>query len=107
MNKQENATVSIVVKLRGLDTDERTTFRHDVAPPRDPAEERVRLAEAVAEHKPSAEIRSFSDHTASFVDSEHLVVAYYENPEEIRRALKLLASEDGQGELFAAPREAA
>jgi hypothetical protein len=107
MNKQGNATISVVVKLRELDTDERTTFRHDVAPPRNPGEEQGRLAEAVAVHKPSAEFRSFSDHTASFVDSNHLIVAYYENPEEIRRVLKLLASEDGQGELFAASREAA
>jgi hypothetical protein len=94
-------TVRIVVKLRELDTDARTVFEHDVPPPQDASEQRARLIEAVAQHKPEAEIRSFADHTASFLDSEHLVVAYFKEPREIGRALKELSRQHGQRELFA------
>ena len=105
MDAQTNRTVRVVVKLRDLDTDARSVFEHDVAPPRDLSEQRARLMEAVAEHKPAAEIRSFANHAASFVDSEHLVVAYFENPREIRRALGELKRQDGQRELFASAPE--
>lgn len=101
MTTEKRTSVSVIVKLRELDTDARTVFEHDVAPPRDAAEQRARLMEAVAQHKPEAEIRSFSDHAASFVDSEHLVVAYFKEPSEIGKALKLLASQHDQGDLFA------
>jgi hypothetical protein len=100
-------TVRVVVKLRDLDTDVRTVFKHDVAVPRDVAEQRARLIEAVALHKPAAEIRSFAQHVASFVDSEHLVVAYFEQPREIGRALKQLTAQHGQRELFGQPGEEA
>lgn len=101
MTAQTSTTVRVVVKLRDLDTDARTVFEHDVAPPRDVSEQRARLVEAVAEHKPAAEIRSFANHAASFVDSEHLIVAYFKEPREIKSALTELKLEDGQRELFA------
>lgn len=100
MDAGNETTVRVVVKLRNLDTDIRTIFEHDVVPPRSVGEERARLIEAVAQHKPSAEIRSFANHAASFVDSEHLVVAYFKEPAEIGRTLKRLARQHGQGELF-------
>src|SRR4051794_12352087 len=100
MTTEPNTTVRVVVKLRDLDTDAREVFEHDVAPPRSVAEERARLIEVVAEHKPDAEIRSFADHAASFVDSEHLVVAFFEEPRAIRKALQELARQHGQSELF-------
>jgi hypothetical protein len=106
MTTEPNATVRVIVKLRDLDTDARVVFEHDVAPPWSAVEERKRLIEVVAEHKPNAEIRSFADHAASFVDSEHLVVAYFEEPREIRKALRELACQHGQGELFPAAAEA-
>jgi hypothetical protein len=96
----QQTSVAVVVKLRELDTDAQTFFEHEVAPPRDAAEQRARLIEVVALHKPDAEIRSFSDHAAGFVDSEHLIVAYFREPSQIGRALKQLASQKGQGELF-------
>ena len=105
MDEQANRTVRVIVKLRDLDTDSRNIFEHDVAPPRDPGEQRARLIEAVAEHKPAAEIRSFANYAASFVDSEHLVVAHFENPREIRQALRELTRQDGQRDLFASAPE--
>jgi hypothetical protein len=60
MDEQANKTVRVIVKLRDLDTDARSVFEHDVAPPGDLGEQRARLMEAVAEHKPAAEIRSFA-----------------------------------------------
>jgi hypothetical protein len=105
MATEEHSTVRVVVKLRDLDTDARTVFEHDVAPPRNEAEVRDRLLAVVADHKPDAEIRSFANHTASFVDSDHLVVAYFADPREIRPALRRLGRQDGQGELFATAAE--
>ena len=108
MATEKQPTVQVVVKLRDLDTDARTVFEHDVTPPRSVGEERDRLVEIVARHKPDAEIRSFANHAASFVDSDHLVVAYFAEPRAIRRALSELGRQDGQGELFAkAPAEEA
>lgn len=100
MTTEQETTVRVIVKLRDLDTDARVVHEHDVAPPRSVAEERSRLIEVVAEHKPDAEIRSFANHAASFVDSEDLVVAYFEEPREIRKALRELARQHGQSELF-------
>jgi hypothetical protein len=105
MTAEKETTVCVVVKLRDLDTDARAVFEHDVAPPRDVSEQRARLVEVVAEHKPAAEIRSFANHAASFVDSEHLVVAYFKEPREIGRALKELTRQHGQRELFASASE--
>jgi len=101
MPADQRTTVCVVVKLRDLDTDARAVFEHDVSPPRDVSEQRARLIEVVAQHKPTAEIRSFADHAASFVDSEHLIVAYFKEPREIGKALKELTSQSGQRELFA------
>ena len=90
----------VIVKLRDLDTDARTVFEHDVAPPRSAAEARRQLTMVVAEHKPDAEIRSFANLAASFVDSEHLVVAYFEEPGQIKKALRELPRQHGQDALF-------
>ena len=100
METQSETTVRVVVKLRDLDTDAEAIFEHDVAPPRNLGEQRERLVRAVAEHKPQAELRSFSNYVASFVDGEHLVVAYFENPPRIAAALKQLDGQLGQDELF-------
>jgi hypothetical protein len=105
MADEQNTTVRVIVKLRDLDTDARTVFEHHVVPPRSTAEERSRLIDLVAEHKPEATIRSFANHAASFVDGEHLVVAYFEDPGAIRKALNELARQDGQAELFPATTE--
>jgi hypothetical protein len=100
MTRDRETTVRIIVKLRDLDTDARAEFEHEVAPPQSVAEERSRLIEVVAEHKPDAEIRSFANHAASFVDSEHLVVAYFAEPRQIPKAVRELARQHGQRELF-------
>lgn len=108
VTSQQKTTVRVIVKLRDLDTDARALFEHDVAPPRSLGEERARLMEVVAQHKPQAEIRSFANHAASFVDSEHLVVVYFEEPAQIRKRLKELEGQHDQRELFAiAPEEEA
>lgn len=99
MTSDKSTSVRVIVKLRDLDTDERTVFEHDVQPPRSPSEARSRLIEAVGEHTPDAEIRSFANHAASFVDGEYLIVAYFESPSEIAKALRALARQDGQREL--------
>jgi 16S rRNA G1207 methylase RsmC len=94
MATNQGKTVCVVVKLRDLDTDARAVFEHDVVAPRDASEQRARLVEVVAQHKPKAEIRSFANYTAGFVDSEHLVVAYFKEPRE-------MSLQRGQRELFA------
>jgi hypothetical protein len=102
VHAEQKTTVRVIVKLRDLDTDAHTFFEHDVPPPRSPGEERETFIRLVAEHKPEAEIRSFANHAASFVDSEHLVVAYFEEPGTITSALRELDRQHGQGELFTA-----
>lgn len=105
MAAEQETTVRVIVKLRDLDTDARTVFEHDVTPPRSAGEERTRLVELVAGHKPDAEIRSFANHAASFVDSEHLVVAYFEEPGQIRKAVEEHDRQHDQRELFPATPE--
>jgi hypothetical protein len=103
MSAAPEARVCVVVKLRDLDTDARALYEHEVTPPRDTGEQRAKLVEVVARHKPEAEIRSFANHAASFVDSEHLVVAYFKDPAEIKKALKAANHQHDQRELFSTP----
>lgn len=100
MEERADNTVRIIVKLRDLDTDEKAIFEQDVEPPRSQAEEREKLVEAVARHKPEAEFRAFANHAASFLDGEHLVVAYFESPRRFAKVLRALDENEGQGELF-------
>lgn len=100
MTAEQKTTVRVIVKLRDLDTDAHTFFEHEVMPPRSPGEERETFIRLVAEHKPEAEIRSFANHAASFVDSEHLVIAYFEEPAEIGRVLREIDRPRGQQQLL-------
>lgn len=92
----------VVIKLRDLDTDERTESVVDVE--RIPANELRReqeLAEIVQLRHPEARQRSFAGGVASFVDRRHLIIArYLGSPSPVSEAVA--EDESRQDQLFAA-----
>lgn len=48
-----------------------------MAPPSGASEQSVQLVEAVAKLHPAAKMRSFADGAATFLDRQHLIVAFY------------------------------
>ena len=101
-SKPADPVTTLTIEARDLDTDERTRTVLEVAAPADPAQQRAALADAVAQEFPDATLRSFSDGAASFLDSQHLIVAAYaDTPPKRGRALKVVA-DDSQDSLFAA-----
>ncbi|MGH2986264.1 MAG: hypothetical protein ACRDLO_06215 [Solirubrobacterales bacterium] len=68
----------VVIKLRDLDTDERTETSFEIdRVPDNALRQGQHLAELVAERYPDARQRSFADGVASFVAAQHLIVAKY------------------------------
>lgn len=74
---QATGPITLVVEARDLDTDERSSEVLAVAPPSGVCEQRVQLAEAVARLHPAATMRSFAASAATFLDRQHLIVAFY------------------------------
>jgi hypothetical protein len=71
------ASATLVVEARDLDTDERSRATFAVPAVSTSDEERAQLAEAAAAVHPSAKMRSFADGAATFLDRQHLIVAFY------------------------------
>ena len=71
------ASATLVVEARDLDTDERSRATFAVPPAPNASEQRAQLAEATAALHPSAKMRSFADGAATFLDRQHLIVAFY------------------------------
>jgi hypothetical protein len=69
----------VIVEARDLDTDERSRAICVVGRPSSSAEQRGQLAEAAARFHPRARMRSFADGAATFLDRQHLIVAFYVN----------------------------
>jgi hypothetical protein len=73
----EDVATTLTIEARDLDTDDRRRTTIEAVPPRDPVRQRAALAEAVGRLFPAARLRSFSDGAATFLDSQHLIVASY------------------------------
>lgn len=71
-------TTIITIEARDLDSDERSRTVLERVVPHEPARQRAALIAEVARVHPTARIRSFADGTATFLDRQHLVVAWYE-----------------------------
>ncbi|MGI8659579.1 MAG: hypothetical protein ACR2LH_00840 [Thermoleophilaceae bacterium] len=78
-------TTTITVEARDLDTDERSRTVLEGAAPRAPAQQRAELIAEVTRLHPTARIRSFASGVATFLDRQHLVVAWYERLPRGRR----------------------
>ncbi len=75
-------TATIVVEAKDLDTEARSRESIAVSAPRDASHERRQLQQAATGLRPAAKMRSFADGAATFLDRQHLLVAYYvERPE--------------------------
>lgn len=70
----------IVVEARDLDTDERSRESVAVDPPADSSAQRSQLSEVATRLHPSARMRSFANGAATFLDRQHLIVAFYADP---------------------------
>jgi hypothetical protein len=70
-------SATLVVEARDLDTDERSRSTFAVPRPSNASEQRAQFAEAAAALHPSAKMRSFADGAATFLDRQHLIVAFY------------------------------
>lgn len=95
---------TLVVEARDLDTDERTVSTLNVEMPADELGRRAQLSSVVAGLHPHARMRSFEGATASFLDSEQLVVAHYRDtqPQETRETSVSRMQPVEQPSLFAA-----
>lgn len=91
-------TTTITVEARDLDTDERSRTVLEGIAPHDPAQQRADLIAEVTRLHPTARIRSFASGVATFLDRQHLVVAWYERLPRGRRTEEAAPQES----LFAA-----
>lgn len=73
----DHSTATLVVEARDLDTDARSRESFTVAYPPGSHEQRDQLAGAAAKVHPNAEMRSFAGGAATFLDRQHLIVAFY------------------------------
>jgi hypothetical protein len=72
---------TVIIEARDLDTDERDRTTVNIRAPSDSAGRRTSLAGAVAECFPDAQLRSFADGAATFLDRQHLIVACFAKPD--------------------------
>lgn len=72
-----SGTTTVIVESRDLDTDAREREAFEVPPPAGPDQQRMQLMRLVATTHPSAKPRTFADGAATFLDRQHLVVAFY------------------------------
>ena len=102
MTSPQPDSTTLTIEARDLDTDARERTVVEAVAPHNNSAQRAALAEAVAQLFPRARLRSFSKGAATFLDAQHLIVAYYADPPNSngRRA----ASDTGeqQAPLFAA-----
>jgi hypothetical protein len=81
----------VIVESRHLDTDARVRDVYEVTVPADSGQQKSRLLELVKDLHPRATHRSYADGAATFLDSDHLIVAFYESRELLGRAGRGLA----------------
>jgi hypothetical protein len=97
----EVAVTTLTIEARDLDTDARRLTTIEAVPPRDPARQRAALADAVARVFPEARLRSFSDGAATFLDSQHLIVASYADQSPTSNRRRGSEAAEPQDSLFA------
>jgi hypothetical protein len=96
---QEDTRTTLTIEARDLDTDARRRTTVEATPPADLAGQREALIVAVTGVFPEAELRSFADGAASFLDSRHLIVASYAEVPRPRRQTQI--TQGSQQPLFA------
>lgn len=97
------ATATVIVESRHLDTDARVREEHEVAAPADLHQERSRLIALVRDLHPQATHRSYADGAATFLERDHLIVAFYESRDllgQVGRSGLVGAAPPAQGSLF-------
>lgn len=94
--------VQVLIKTRDLDTDDRAIATVEVdRVPDNPMRQEQHLAEVVRQLHPEARQRSFEDGIASYVASQHLIIARYcDGAETIEEGETPVP--DRQDQLFAA-----
>ena len=97
-----NRLSTLTIESRDLDTDAREQSVISVVPPVDPSAQRAAMAEAVERLFPRARLRSFSNGAATFLDTQHLIVACYSELPKANRGETRDAVERQQKPLFAA-----
>ncbi|MGH2744114.1 MAG: hypothetical protein ACRDN8_16885 [Thermoleophilaceae bacterium] len=99
---QSDPMTTLTIEARDLDTDARKQTVIDAVPPLGRSRQRAALTEAVGRLFPHARLRSFSNGAATFLDTQHLIVASYAKlPPANRRGATDDAGEQ-QNRLFAA-----
>jgi hypothetical protein len=96
---QEVGTTALVLEARDLDTDDRSRTTLPVPRPRNAGEERRMIEEAAANLHPNAKLRSFANGAATFLDRQHLVVAFFLDARAARRTS--VDQDSSQEQLFA------
>jgi hypothetical protein len=98
-----DVATTLTIEARDLDTDARRRTTIETVPSRDPARQRAALAEAVGRLFPAARLRSFSNGAATFLDAQHLIVAFYADPSPTARTRRHgSGATEPQDSLFAA-----
>lgn len=96
---QGDRPTTLTIEARDLDTDARQRTTVEAVPSSNAAEQREALIAAVTGLFPDAELRSFADGAASFLDSQHLIVASYAEIPPPRRRRQV--AQGAQEPLFA------
>lgn len=71
------ASTQLIIKARDLDSGATTIDRMEIDAPSDPDRQRIQMIDVIADVHPDARFRSFADAAATFLDRQHLIVAYY------------------------------
>jgi hypothetical protein len=87
-------SAEVTIEARHLDTDARSRTVVGAVGSSRPSEQRAELVALVGRVHPRARLRSFADATATFLDSQHLIVASYS-----RRPPRGAAGVEGSGPL--------
>jgi hypothetical protein len=96
---EDGTPTTLTIEARDLDTDARQRTTVETTSPAEVSKQREALIAAVAGLFPRAELRSFADGAASFLDPQHLIVASYADVPQPRRRGKV--AEASQQPLFA------
>lgn len=75
--RSTGARRELIVKARDLDNDDKSIQALTVVRPTSEAGQRTQLIEVVSRLHPDADFRSFGNGGATFLDRQHLIVAYY------------------------------
>lgn len=80
-------STQLIIKARDLDSGATSVDRVEVEAPGDPDRQRIQMIEVIAGIRPEARFRSFADAAGTFLDRQHLIVAFYaDTPTPPRRS---------------------